>query len=74
MKDILLAAATVLTLAATAAYADNGRATATNTFSTAAPSAPTHQNRQPGQTYSRPGRGAWLFPPIGKYLDQQARS
>ena len=34
-----------------------------------APSAAT-TGRQGLQSYARSGRGPWLFPPIGKYLDQ----
>jgi hypothetical protein len=31
------------------------------------------QNGQAGQTYSHSNHCPWLFPPVGKYLDQQAR-
>jgi hypothetical protein len=33
--------------------------------------APTEQ-RQSAQTDARSGRGGWLFPPIGNYLNQRA--
>jgi hypothetical protein len=37
-----------------------------------APNAVT-QSGQELHTYTQSSRGPWLFPPIGKYLDQQAR-
>jgi hypothetical protein len=37
-----------------------------------APNATT-QRRQELHTYTQSSRGPWLFPPIGKYLNQQAR-
>ena len=36
-----------------------------------APSATTTPRGQGLQSYTQSGRGPWLFPPIGKYLDQQ---
>ena len=33
----------------------------------------TTQRGQELHTYTQSSRGPWLFPPIGKYLDQQAR-
>ena len=83
MKDILLAAATVLSLAATAAYADGGQGTVGNTVFTELPGSVAKtpvqndppiagQNRQPSERYSQSSRGQWLFRPIGKYLDQRA--
>ena len=39
-----------------------------------APSIAAAQNEQAGQTYSHSNHSPWLFPPVGKYLDQQGRS
>jgi hypothetical protein len=84
MKTTLLAAAAALSLGAGAAYADGDQGTVPNTFFTELPGvvaqAPGQnvpgsvpgQNGQPGQTYSQSAHGPWLFPPIGKYLDQRA--
>jgi hypothetical protein len=35
--------------------------------------ATTQRGQEQKQDYTQSGRGPWLFPPIGKYLDQQAR-
>jgi hypothetical protein len=36
------------------------------------PSIDAKQYGQAAQAYTQPGRGPWLVPPIGKYLDLQA--
>jgi hypothetical protein len=87
MRIMLIAAASGLSLAAsTAAYADGGQGIEPNTVFTQlpgvvaqadVPNASTYaQNRQvqhqQAQNGAQSSRGAWLFPPIGKYLDQQA--
>ena len=87
MRTMLLAAAAGLSLAAsTAAYADSGDGPAANSFFTELPGVVAQadvpnatayaQNRQAlpqqAQNGSQSTHGPWLFPPIGKYLDQQA--
>jgi hypothetical protein len=37
------------------------------------PAVATMQNGQALRTDNQPGHGPWLFPPIGKYLDQPER-
>ena len=87
MKIMLRAAIAALSFAnigsAIASEGDGG--TAPNTFFTElpgvvaqapvqnAPSIAAAQNGQAGQTYSHSNHSPWLFPPVGKYLDQQAR-
>jgi hypothetical protein len=85
MRTTLLAATAALSLSASAAYADGGQGTVPNTFFTELPGvvaqapgqnapwiARAPNGEQQGQTYSRSTHGPWLFPPIGKYLDQHA--
>ena len=84
MKIMLRAAIAALSFAnigsAIASEGDGG--TAPNTFLPGvvapapvqnAPSIAAAQNGQAGQTYSHSNHSPWLFPPVGKYLDQQAR-
>jgi hypothetical protein len=83
MKTTLLAAAAALSLGGSAAYADGDQGTIPNTFFTELPGvvaqAPGQnvpwtagdRTRQQGQTYSQATHGPWLFPPIGKYLEQK---
>jgi hypothetical protein len=80
MRAILRATVVILSLASVgSAYAENEGGAQVNTQSTEVPGvvvqAPT-QNVIPVETAgsgdSRSGHGPWLFPPIGKYLDQQA--
>jgi hypothetical protein len=80
----MLVAAVSLGLGVSAAYADGGQGTVPNTFFTElpgavaqapvlkAPSTEAAKTRQQDQASSQAGHGPWLFPPIGKYLDQQA--
>src|ERR1700754_1456594 len=87
MRTMLLAAAAGLSLAAsTAAYADSGDGPAANTLFTELPGvvaqadvpnasdyAQTRQIQpQQAQNAPKPSHSQWLFPPIGKYLDQRA--
>jgi hypothetical protein len=89
MRIILLAAAAGLSLAAsTAVYADGGDGPVANGFFTELPGVVAQadvpnatayaQNRQVQPRQAQNGtpssRSPWLFPPIGKYLDQQAGS
>ena len=84
MKTTLLAAAAAISLGAGAAYADSGQGTVPNTSFTElsgdagqapgqnAPWIAGTRNGQQGQTYSQSTHRTWLFPPIGKYLDQRS--
>jgi hypothetical protein len=84
---MLIAAAAGLSLAAsTIAYADSGDGQVANTLFTELPGVVAQadvpnasayaQNRQvqpqQAQNSTQSTRGPWLFPPMGKYLDQQA--
>jgi hypothetical protein len=66
MKTLMLAAAAALSLSAGVAHANEGsvvaQAQARNVPSTEAN----------GSDHSQVGHGPWLFPPIGKYLNQRA--
>ena len=73
MRTMIIAAVAAIGLASGMAYAD-GDGPAANTQSTEIPSvvaqAPTEN--VPSHADTQPGHSPWLFPPIGKYLDQRA--
>ena len=78
MRTVFLAAAAALSLGPGGAYADSGDGSqAASTLSKQIPGAAARADLPVAPTYTqnrdvRTSRGPWLFPPIGKYLDQQA--
>jgi hypothetical protein len=85
---LVAAAAGLSLVATTAAYADGGQGVEPNTFfaqlpgvvaQANVPSAPAYAQNRPVQSQQaqngqavQSSHSTWLFPPIGKYLDQQA--
>ena len=73
MRTMIIAAVAAMGLTSGVAYAE-GDGPAANTQSTAIPGvvaqAPTEN--VPSHADTRSGHSPWLFPPIGKYLDQRA--
>ena len=73
MRTMIIAAVAAMGLASGVAYAE-GDGPAANSQSTEIPGvvaqAPTEN--VPSHADIRTSRGPWLFPPIGKYLDQRA--
>jgi hypothetical protein len=78
MRTMMIAAAAALSLSAGAAFAGEIEGTQLPSVIAQAPaqnasSIVAAQRGQSGvQADTQPGHGSWLFPPIGKYLDQHA--
>jgi hypothetical protein len=85
MKFVLRAAIAAMSIGSIPPAMAGGGGPNPNTFSTElpgvvaqapaqnGPSIEATQHGQAVQTYTQSGRGPWLVPPIGKYLDLQAR-
>jgi hypothetical protein len=73
MKTMIIAAVAAMGLASGVAYAE-GDGPAANTQSTEIPSvvAQAPPENVPSHADTQAGHSPWLFPPIGKYLDQRA--
>ena len=73
MRTMIIAAVAAMGLASGVAYAE-GDGPAANTQSTEIPGvvAQVSTENAPSHADTQTGHSPWLFPPIGKYLDQRA--
>jgi hypothetical protein len=70
---MIIAAVTAMGLASGVAYAeDDGPAANTQSTEISGLVAQAPTEKVPSHADTQSGHGPWLFPPIGKYLDQRA--